>query len=102
MTLEEQVMFLNGLNKGDLFVAEAIQNKKESRMIEWSGKSGMCESGIIVGECRMVLSTGGTGSIFKTGIYLVDDNLRKPTNMEEGLFHLLEDIGAWEEDDEED
>lgn len=102
MKLEEQVMFLNGLKKGDLFVAEPIQNKEESRMIEWSGKSGMCESGIIVGECRMVKSTGGEGDAFKTGIYLVDDNLRKPTNMEEGLFHFLEDLDAWGEDGEED
>lgn len=95
MNLEEQKSFLNGLNKGDVFIAECIHNKGEFRIVEWDGKVGKDEYGLFVENVRAVLKTEEIEVYMVSDVWFLDDDFRKPTEVESVLFHLLKIHGKF-------
>lgn len=95
MNLEEQESFLNGLNKGDVFVAESIHGKDEFRMVEWNGEIGQNEHGLFAKEARVVLKTREIEVYVVSDVWFLDDDFRKPTEVESVLFRLLKIHGKF-------
>ena len=95
MNLEEQKSFLNGLKKGDVFVAEPIHGKDEFRMDEWNGEIGQNEHGLFTKEARVVLKTGEIEVYVVSDVWFLDDDFRKPTEVESVLFRLLKIHGKF-------
>lgn len=95
MNLEEQKSFLDGLDKGDVFVAESIHDKDEFRMVGWNGEIGQNEHGLFVKETRVVLKTKEIEVYMVSDVWLLDDDLRKSTGTESVLFRLLKIHGKF-------
>lgn len=95
MNLEEQKSFLNGLNKGDVFIAEYIHGKDEFRIVEWNGKVEKDEYGLFVEKARVVVKTEEMEIYMVSDVLFLDDDFRKPTEVESVLFRLLKIHGKF-------